>query len=221
MQGQRLSSAPRRCPPHSTTLIKCMYAHAESGCLMPGHPVARQDFLRRVFSVPSHHQKYQFNADSLSSRVLCVPCFVSWMKVVLDSRCARYPELRSAVFRRDFGWRNPSSILAKLFAQNHPVSVTDRAMSPVYFLRNEQPSVSLALPPVGWQSTVEQPAQITTVWAWEKTVVMVKQPGHLTSMKNDRGAGTSVYIECQIFFEAIGVCGRDPRTLSLCLRASA
>ena len=52
--------------------------------------------------------------------------------------------------------------------------------------------MSLALPPVGWQSTVEQPAQMTTVWAWEKTVVMVKQPGHLTSMKNDRGAGTRV-----------------------------
>lgn len=62
----------------------------------------------------------------------------------------------------------------------------------IYFLRKEQPSVSLALPPVGWQSTVEQPAQMTTVWAWEKTVVMVKQPGHLTSMKNDRGAGTRV-----------------------------
>lgn len=60
----------------------------------------------------------------------------------------------------------------------------------VYFLRNEHPSVSLALPPVGWQRTVEQPAQMTTVCACEKTVVMVKQPGHLTSMKKDRGAGT-------------------------------
>lgn len=47
-----------------------------------------------------------------------------------------------------------------------------------------------AFPPVGWQRTVEQPAQITTVWACEKTVVMVKQPGHLTSMKKERGAGT-------------------------------
>ena len=71
----------------------------------------------------------------------------------------------------------------------------------VYFLRNEQPSVRRALPPVGWQRTVVQPWQITTVWAWEKTVVIVKQPGHLTSMKKDRGAGT--------------------RALSLCLRASA
>lgn len=52
--------------------------------------------------------------------------------------------------------------------------------------------MSLALPPVGWHSTVEQPAQMTTVWACEKTVVIVKQPGHLTSMKNDRGPGTSV-----------------------------
>jgi len=42
---------------------------------------------------------------------------------------------------------------------------------------------------------------MTTVWACEKTVVMLKQPGHLTSMKNDRGWGTSIF--------------------SLCLRASA
>ena len=71
----------------------------------------------------------------------------------------------------------------------------------VYFLLNEHPSVSLALPPVGWQRTCEQPAQTTTLCACENTVVMVKQPGHLTSMKKDRGAGT--------------------RVLSLCLRASA
>jgi hypothetical protein len=50
--------------------------------------------------------------------------------------------------------------------------------------------VSRAFPPVGWHRTVEHPAQMTTVWACEKTVVMVKQPGHLTSMKKDRGAGT-------------------------------
>lgn len=63
----------------------------------------------------------------------------------------------------------------------------------VYFRRNEQPSVRRALPPVGWQRTVEQPAQMTTVWACEKTVVMVKQPGHLTSMKKERGWGTRVW----------------------------
>jgi len=40
------------------------------------------------------------------------------------------------------------------------------------FLRNEQPSVSLALPPVGWHSTVEHEAQNTTVEACEKTVVI-------------------------------------------------
>jgi hypothetical protein len=50
--------------------------------------------------------------------------------------------------------------------------------------------VRRAFPPVGWQRTVEQPAQMTTVCACEKTVVIVKQPGHLTSMKKDRGAGT-------------------------------
>lgn len=34
---------------------------------------------------------------------------------------------------------------------------------------------------------------MTTVWACEKTVVMLKQPGHFTSMKKERGAGTRVY----------------------------
>ena len=34
---------------------------------------------------------------------------------------------------------------------------------------------------------------MTTVWACEKTVVILKQPGHLTSMKKDRGAGTRVW----------------------------
>lgn len=67
-----------------------------------------------------------------------------------------------------------------------------KANWPLYFLRKEQPSVNLAFPPVGWQRTVEQPAQMTTVWACEKTVVIAKQPGHLTSMKKDRGAGTRV-----------------------------
>ena len=38
------------------------------------------------------------------------------------------------------------------------------------------PSVSLALPPVGWHKTDVHEEQITTVWACEKTVVMAKQP---------------------------------------------
>lgn len=38
--------------------------------------------------------------------------------------------------------------------------------------RKAQPSVMEALPPVGWLSTVAQPAHMTAVWAWEKTVVL-------------------------------------------------
>lgn len=40
---------------------------------------------------------------------------------------------------------------------------------------------------------------MTTVCACEKTVVMVKQPGHLTSMKKDRGAGTSIYGDVLVY----------------------
>ena len=46
--------------------------------------------------------------------------------------------------------------------------------------RKAQPSVMEALPPVGWLSTVAQPAHMTAVWAWEKTVVLrlqVEQSG--------------------------------------------
>lgn len=53
----------------------------------------------------------------------------------------------------------------------------------VYFLLKEVPSDSLALPPVGVHRTVAQDSQVTAVCAWEKTVVMFRQPGHLTSRK--------------------------------------
>lgn len=50
-----------------------------------------------------------------------------------------------------------------------------------------------------------QPWQMTTVWAWEKTVVIVKQPGHFTSMKKERGAGTRVCcVQCQYLLASGG-----------------
>ena len=61
--------------------------------------------------------------------------------------------------------------------------------------------MSRALPPVGWQSIIEHDPQSTVVCACEKTVVMLKQPGHLTSMKNEFGDCT--------------------RRLSLCFRFSS
>ena len=61
--------------------------------------------------------------------------------------------------------------------------------------------MSRALPPVGWQSIILQDPQSTVVCACEKTVVMLKQPGHLTSMKNEFGDCT--------------------RRLSLCFRFSS
>ena len=60
------------------------------------------------------------------------------------------------------------------------------------------------MPPVGWLSTVAQLPQSTTVWAWLKTVVMAKQPGHLTSMKKERGAGTRVLSLC--FWASLQIC---------------
>merc|ERR1719219_3355790 len=64
------------------------------------------------------------------------------------------------------------------------------------FFRKEQPSVNRALPPVGVQRTDPHPAQYTCVWAWLKTVVIWKQPGHFTSMKKEFGDCTSRFSLC-------------------------
>ena len=119
-------------------------------------------------------------------------------------------------FFADSGFSRVSSIFYLAMRTLHQRNMPSQH---VYFRRNEQPSVSLALPPVGWQSTVEQPLQTTTVSACEKTVVMVKQPGHFTSMKNDRGAGTRF---CEP--STLEMTGNHPQklwggyTLSLCCR---
>ena len=53
------------------------------------------------------------------------------------------------------------------------------------------PVVTRARPPVGWQRTMLQPTQRTTVCAWLNTVVIFTQLGHLTSMKNELGLWTN------------------------------
>jgi hypothetical protein len=114
------------------------------------------------------------------------------------------------------------TVLPKVKCKN-PIFFIPIPRFALYFLLKEQPSVSLALPPVGWQRTVAHEPQMTTVWAWEKTVVMLKQPGHFTSMKNERGAGTRVCgskSSDQILHVAWRIVSKF-RTLSLCLRASA
>jgi len=89
--------------------------------------------------------------------------------------------------------------------------MTTRAGPTAYstFRRKEQPSVSLALPPVGWHSTVEQDAQNTTVDACEKTVVIWKQPGHFTSMKKELGDWTKRFSLCWRASYSWGGCSRS------------
>merc|ERR1719238_2371630 len=67
------------------------------------------------------------------------------------------------------------------------------------FLRKEQPSVSRARPPVGWQSMTLQLPQSTTVCAWLYTVVICKQPGHFTSMKKLFGVWIMRFNLCLVF----------------------
>jgi len=69
--------------------------------------------------------------------------------------------------------------------------------------------VSLAFPPVGWQSTVWQPGHTTTVWEWLNTVVMLKQPWHLTSMKKELGDWTRRFFLCLSFSSSAGGLSRS------------
>merc|ERR1719463_739871 len=71
------------------------------------------------------------------------------------------------------------------------------------FLRKEQPSWSLASPPVGWHSITLQLPHKTTVCAWLYTVVICKQPGHLTSMKKLLGDWIILLSLC-FFFSSFG-----------------
>lgn len=122
-------------------------------------------------------------------------------KAMPDIRNSRFDRLRFALIRGR-NKRDPIFYLQRTLQNPLPPTTTTTTKRPSsidrkepktrYFLRNEHPSVRRAFPPVGWHSTVEQPPQMTTVCACEKTVVIVKQPGHLTSMKKERGAGTSV-----------------------------
>ena len=66
-----------------------------------------------------------------------------------------------------------------IFTQSFVYTSQHKSLGQSYL--NEQPSVSRALPPVGWHNTVLQLPHRTTVWACEKTVVILKHPGHLTS----------------------------------------
>lgn len=72
------------------------------------------------------------------------------------------------------------------------------------FLLKEQPSVSLARPPVGWHNTVWQLPHTTTVCEWLNTVVMLKHPWHLTSMKKELGVCTSLLSLCFLFSSSAG-----------------
>ena len=74
--------------------------------------------------------------------------------------------------------------------------------------------MSLALPPVGWQSIIEHEPHSTVVCACEKTVVMLKQPGHFTSMKKELGDCTKRLSLC-FRFSSLAEGWRRSRTMVL------
>merc|ERR1712129_220817 len=77
-------------------------------------------------------------------------------------------------------------------SQKWRLSMTRSLRHSCCFFLNEHPVVTLARPPVGWHKTMLHPTQRTTVCAWLKTVVILTQLGHLTSMKNEFGLWTNL-----------------------------
>ena len=72
--------------------------------------------------------------------------------------------------------------------------------------------MSRALLPVGWQSIIEHEPHSTVVCAWLKTVVMLKQPGHFTSMKKELGDCTKRLSLC-FRFSSLAEGWRRSRTM--------
>ena len=75
--------------------------------------------------------------------------------------------------------------------------------------------MSRALPPVGWQSIIEHDPHSTVVCACEKTVVMLKQPGHLTSMKKELGDWTSRLSLWRRCSSSLGGCSRSTSPIEM------
>jgi hypothetical protein len=153
---------------------KCMFM--QSLAASARHPKQQRLFCEKK---NSHTSKTTVVVSVVSHKEISSPCVKSFLQ-----------DIRNSNHRGSAIGLGIHLLSSKIMPLDHSLFVI------IYFLRKEQPSVSLALPPVGWQRTVEQPAQTTTVSACEKTVVIVKQPGHLTSIKNDRGAGTRVCRGC-------------------------
>ena len=77
--------------------------------------------------------------------------------------------------------------------------------------------MSRALPPVGWQSIIEHEPHRTVVCAWLNTVVILKQPGHFTSMKKELGDCTKRLSLC-FRFSSLAEGWRRSRTMVLVAR---
>ena len=81
--------------------------------------------------------------------------------------------------------RNLEYIMSKVKTKDLQVSLIQNNQRNNYadFFLKLHPSVSLALPPVGWASMIMQDVHWMTVCACENTMLMEVHPGHLTSMK--------------------------------------
>lgn len=86
--------------------------------------------------------------------------------------------------------------------------IVSREFQSPFFLK-ELPSVRRAWPPVGWHRTAEQLPHNTTVWEWLNTVVMLKHPWHLTSMKKELGDWTRRFNLCFFFSSSAGGCSKS------------
>ena len=80
-------------------------------------------------------------------------------------------------------------------------AIANQTQSP--FLLQEQPTTSLARPPVGVQSKAPQYSQWTAVWEWENTVEISPHCLQITSMKKELGVWTNLLSLCK-FSSCVG-----------------
>jgi hypothetical protein len=125
-------------------------------------------------------------------------------------RSSRSVPMEATALSHDSRYRNPSSRHHR--HSSNPLLPSERAALGKTGLATSwlAPKHPISLCPLSvpfmvlTYRTCEQPWQTTTVFACEKTVVMVKHPGHLTSMKKERGAGTRVLSLC--LWASLDIC---------------
>jgi hypothetical protein len=143
----------------------------------------RRDAGLKLFSFKGYHTSINTHGTTVkpfeSGLVSHPVCGMYWSETRLEAPKLVQPPKCTAMRRVS------KCLTLRDLAHFDVVIVIDCAQSP--FLLHEEPTESLALPPVVVQRMLPQWGHTKEVWEWEKTVLMLPHWLHFTSRKNELG----------------------------------